>query len=63
MTPSRNSSGGIPNRDTAAKPQAATPQELDLLQAIRELTFGTVEITVHNGRIVQITRSEKRRYE
>ena len=42
---------------------APSAQELDVLQAIRETRFGTVEVTVHQSRIVQITRSEKVRYE
>jgi hypothetical protein len=58
MTQQRNVPASAPARDPAP-----TPQELDLLRAIRDLSFGTVEITVHNARIVQITRSEKRRYE
>jgi hypothetical protein len=35
--------------------------ELAVLQAIRDTAFGTVEVTVHQSRIVQITRSEKLR--
>jgi hypothetical protein len=35
--------------------------ERAVLQAIRETAFGTVEVTVHQSRIVQITRSEKLR--
>ena len=31
----------------------------ELLQAIGSLRFGTVEVTVHDGRIVQIERREK----
>ncbi len=31
----------------------------ELLRALVGLRFGTVEITVHNGRIVQIERREK----
>jgi hypothetical protein len=30
-----------------------------LLDAVRQLRFGSVEITVHDGRIVQIERKEK----
>ena len=33
-----------------------------MLRAIRELRFGTVEVTVHQAQIVQITRSEKLRF-
>jgi hypothetical protein len=36
--------------------------EHDVLQAIRNTTFGTIEVTVHQSRIVQITRSEKLRF-
>jgi len=32
-----------------------------VLEALRALQFGTLEITVHQSRIVQITRSEKLR--
>jgi len=32
-----------------------------VLQAIRDTAYGTVEVTVHQSRIVQITRSEKLR--
>ena len=35
----------------------------EVLRAIRETAFGTVEIVVHQSRIVQITRSEKLRFE
>ncbi|MGH8569213.1 MAG: YezD family protein [Gammaproteobacteria bacterium] len=34
-----------------------------LLDAVRQLRFGSVEITVHAGRIVQIERKEKLRFE
>ena len=34
-----------------------------LLDAVRQLRFGSVEITVHDGRIVQIERKEKLRFE
>ena len=34
-----------------------------MLQAIRDTRFGTIEVTVHQSRIVQITRSEKLRFE
>ena len=44
-------------------PPSATQPELELLRAIREMAFGTVEVTVHQSRIVQITRSEKVRFD
>lgn len=45
---------------------SATVNEADvqreLLRSIASLRFGTVEVTVHNGRIVQIERREKIRF-
>lgn len=35
--------------------------EQAVLKAIRETAYGTIEITVHQSKIVQITRSEKLR--
>jgi hypothetical protein len=37
--------------------------ERDVLEAIRDTRFGTVEIVIHQSKIVQITRSEKVRFE
>lgn len=34
-----------------------------IIDALDELTFGSVEITVHHGRIVQIERREKVRFD
>ena len=46
--------------------QAAAPvlleHEREVLEALRALQFGTLEVTVHQSRIVQITRSEKLRF-
>jgi hypothetical protein len=44
-------------------PSPALDPELAVLQAIRDTSFGTVEVTVHQSRIVQITRTEKVRFE
>jgi len=55
---------------TATPPPAAVADaqplrehELAVLRAIRETGFGTIEVTVHQSRIVQITRSEKLRFD
>jgi hypothetical protein len=40
----------------------ACEHEHEVLQAIRNTAFGTIEVTVHQSRIVQITRSEKLRF-
>ena len=46
-----------------ATADALLEHERDVLQAIRDTSFGTVEIVVHQSRIVQITRSEKLRFD
>ena len=48
----------------AASAQGAVPEvEAEVLRAIRDTRFGTVEVVVHQSRIVQITRSEKVRFD
>jgi hypothetical protein len=42
---------------------AATSWEREALQAVRELQFGSVEIVVHEGRVVQIEKKEKVRFD
>jgi len=37
--------------------------EADVLRAVRRLRFGAVEVTVHDGRIVQIETREKVRFD
>jgi len=59
MSPDKNR-----NRSGDATPApAATDHELEVLRAIRDTAFGTIEVVVHQSRIVQITRSEKLRFE
>jgi len=45
----------------ANTPSPAAEHEQAVLKAIREIAFGTIEVTVHQSKIVQITRSEKLR--
>lgn len=35
------------------------PEERAVIEALRELPYGAVEIVVHQSRIVQITKTEK----
>ena len=63
MQPSRatnESAGTVPAVSTQV--QLDPDHERHVLQAIRETTFGTIEVTIHQSRIVQITRSEKIRF-
>jgi hypothetical protein len=56
---------GNPNesRHEAAPNEASLdPRAADqILAAVTGLRFGTVEVTVHEGKVVQITRTERRR--
>jgi hypothetical protein len=50
----------------SADPRSTSEQlehEQAVLRAIRDTSFGTIEVVVHQSRIVQITRSEKLRFE
>lgn len=35
----------------------------ELIRAIRGIRYGSVEVTIHDSRVVQIERREKRRFE
>ena len=62
-SPVSMSAGGLPgDREHVGREHVAREPEHQVLQAIRETTFGIVEVTVHQSRIVQITRSEKMRF-
>lgn len=47
-------------------PKAPSPDDQDLAalvaSLIKDLRFGAVEITVHEGRVVQVERKEKYRF-
>jgi len=40
-----------------------TDIDAEVIRAIRNIRFGSVEITIHDSRVVQIERKEKRRFE
>lgn len=48
---------GVPPAGTAL-----SEHEHAVIAALREISFGEVEVVVHNARIVQITRSQKFRF-
>ena len=37
--------------------------DAEIIRAIRNIRYGSVEITIHDSRVVQIERKEKRRFE
>lgn len=45
----------------AAEPPAISDAERVVLDALRDIAYGQVEVVVHSSRIVQITRSQKLR--
>ena len=52
--------------DDATKTDSLAPlSEVDaeVIRAIRNIRYGSVEITIHDSRVVQIERKEKRRFE
>jgi len=48
-----------PHRD----PGQLTEVERHILQSLQHLRFGTLEIVVHDGRVVQVEKSEKLRFD
>jgi hypothetical protein len=53
-----------PSRPANIPPATLLPEhEEAVLRAIRDTTFGTIEVTVHQSRILQIVRSEKTRFD
>ena len=59
-----SSLSSLPSSLQGVTAQVGIPEaEAEVLRAIRDTRFGTVEIVVHQSRIVQITRSEKVRFE
>lgn len=39
--------------------KSLSESDLRILRAVREIQFGSIEITIHNGRVVQVERREK----
>ncbi len=50
------------NHATHNKPAASPQVEKEILRALQDLAYGSVEIVVHDGRVVQIERKEKVRF-
>jgi hypothetical protein len=57
---------GAGTEHTTPKPDDVTSlNEVDaeVIRAIRNIRYGSVEVTIHDSRVVQIERKEKRRFE
>ena len=44
-------------------PETITAQEQEILKSVRELKYGTVEVTVHDQFIVEVSKREKIRFQ
>ena len=44
-------------------PHQLSDVERHILQSLQHLRFGTLEIVVHDGRVVQVEKSEKLRFD
>lgn len=51
--------------DTQAAPSAQTLSDVErhILQTLQQIRFGTLEVVIHDSRVVQIERSEKVRFD
>lgn len=52
----------MPGSDAMSE-EPLTPSERELIRLVRTLRFGSVEIQVHDGRIVQLERRERQRFD
>ena len=49
---------------TPARPDSGlTEVERHILQSLQQIKFGTLEVVIHDSRVVQIERSEKVRFD
>ena len=51
-----------PQRETRSEPPRR-PVEEEILRATRSIRYGSVEVVVHDGRVVAIERREKTRFD
>ncbi len=61
--PSRPESGRLETTPHRDQPSQLTEVERHILQSLQHLRFGTLEIVVHDGRVVQVEKSEKLRFD
>jgi hypothetical protein len=53
-----------PTNTDPASPAAANPDWIEVVRRhVASLRFGVVQITVHGGRVVQVERTERFRFE
>ena len=50
---------GVPAGPQGGARAGISPVEEEILQAVRRIRYGSVEITIHDSQVVQIERKEK----
>ena len=63
MTPAVGRDGDRTDDDLPAAPAAQAAIDVRILEAVRSLDYGSVEIVVHDSQVVQIERREKLRFD
>ncbi len=53
----------VEQRNRPETGNASEPVEQDILRILRAIRYGSVEITIHDSRVVQIERREKLRFD
>ena len=48
---------------TTEESSSLSEVDAEVIRAIRNIRYGSVEITIHDSRVVQIERKEKRRFD
>jgi hypothetical protein len=54
---------GVVNRNRDSNQDQVGNPDVEILRAIHSLRFGSVEVVIHNGQVVQIEKKEKVRFE
>ncbi len=54
---------GRSSADTSAASNGLSDVERHILQSLQDIRFGTLEIVIHDSRVVQVERSEKVRFD
>ncbi len=62
MTEEKNFTTGAKETGTKISPEEALIVE-QVLEAVRQIKFGFVQITIQDGRVIQIDRTEKKRFD
>ena len=63
IAPSENLMPDLSDLDPRARTPVLSAAEADILRQLRSLRYGTLEVQVHDARVVQIERRERVRFD